>query len=68
MKLLWSEEGWEDYLHWQETDRGTDCRRDDHVDDPRAHYYARDLLFDEETSPSAWHPARIASERMKFKE
>ena len=23
MNLLWSEEGWEDYLHWQETDRGT---------------------------------------------
>jgi toxin YoeB len=22
MNLLWSEEGWEDYLHWQETDRG----------------------------------------------
>jgi toxin YoeB len=21
MKLLWSEEGWGDYLHWQETDR-----------------------------------------------
>ena len=21
MKLLWSEEGWEDYLHWQESDR-----------------------------------------------
>jgi toxin YoeB len=21
MRLLWSEEGWEDYLHWQETDR-----------------------------------------------
>lgn len=23
MKLLWSEDGWEDYLHWQETDRDT---------------------------------------------
>lgn len=23
MNLLWSVEGWEDYLHWQETDRGT---------------------------------------------
>ncbi len=22
MKPLWSEEGWQDYLHWQETDRG----------------------------------------------
>ena len=21
MKLLWSAEGWEDYLHWQEADR-----------------------------------------------
>ena len=21
MRLLWTEEGWEDYLHWQETDR-----------------------------------------------
>jgi toxin YoeB len=21
MNLLWSEEGWEDYLHWQDTDR-----------------------------------------------
>jgi toxin YoeB len=23
MNLLWSVEGWEDYLHWQETDRRT---------------------------------------------
>jgi toxin YoeB len=23
MNLLWSVEGWEDHLHWQETDRGT---------------------------------------------
>ena len=23
MKLLWSGDGWEDYLHWQETDRNT---------------------------------------------
>jgi toxin YoeB len=22
MKLLWSEAGWEDYLYWQEADRG----------------------------------------------
>jgi toxin YoeB len=22
MNLLWSGEGWEDYLYWQETDRG----------------------------------------------
>ena len=26
MKLLWSEEGWEDYLHWQETERGIVAR------------------------------------------
>jgi toxin YoeB len=23
MNLLWSEDGWEDYLYWQETDRST---------------------------------------------
>jgi toxin YoeB len=22
MNLLWTEEGWEDYLYWQQTDRG----------------------------------------------
>jgi len=26
MNLLWSVEGWEDYLYWQETDRRTVCR------------------------------------------
>jgi len=23
MNLLWSDEGWEDYRYWQDTDRGT---------------------------------------------
>lgn len=29
MKLVWSANAWEDYLHWQPTDRDTPARIDD---------------------------------------
>jgi toxin YoeB len=40
MNLLWSEEGWEDYLHWQNTDRGAVRRINALIADIRRNRFA----------------------------
>lgn len=35
MKLLWTDEAWEDYVHWQETDRGVLRRINELLKDAR---------------------------------
>lgn len=40
MNLLWSDQGWEDYLYWQETDRGTVSRVNALIADIRRGRYA----------------------------
>jgi toxin YoeB len=40
MNLLWSEEGWEDYLRWQNTDRGAVRRINALIADIRRNRFA----------------------------